>query len=371
MKTIHWLLLLIVVWSCKEKYNSPYHSPAIGNLVVEGFINVGGGPTTFTLTRATSLDSPAIIPQTGAQVSVESQGGASFLLSELGNGQYSINQVPVDLTQQYRLQIITPDGKQYLSDFSAPNVTPPIDSVSWKAATDGVTIYVSTHDPQNSTGYYQWKYEETWEYTSAYETGYEYTGGIIVSRPPSDQVFTCWNSDSSTTISIGTSAALSTDVIYEFPLTQVFYSTDKLVIKYSIQVKQYALSEDWYNWVEKIQKNTEQVGSIFDAQPSEIGGNIHCTSNPDEQVIGFVGCTTETDKRIFIGRFQLPNSPVIYTGYEFCVLDTVKIPLSFVFGNGGSIPVGYTGTGGLLASSTACVDCRLMGGTLTEPPFWQ
>jgi hypothetical protein len=372
MKAIPWLLLLFAVGGCTQKYVSPYHLPATANLVVEGFVNVGNGPTNFTLSRASSLDSPVIIPQTGAQVIVETQGGGSFPLTELGNGNYSFSQIPVDLTQQYRLRITTPDGKEYLSDFAMAKLTPPVDSVSWKLATDGINIYVSSHDPQNNTRYYQWKYEETWKYTSAYPSGYEYKNGAIVSRPDSDDIFTCWKSVISTDISIATSAALNADIIYEFPLTQVLFSSNKLVMKYSILVKQYALTEDWYNWIEKLQKNTERLGSIFDAQPSEIAGNLHCISNPDEQVIGFVGCTSETEERIFISRDQLPGSQVIYSGYESCTLDTLMFTLAETFGNGSNIPVDISGSINTIKYSSAfCVDCRQMGGTVIEPPFWQ
>jgi hypothetical protein len=127
----------------------------------------------------------------------------------------------------------------------------------------------------------------------------------------------------STTISIANTEKLTANVIYQFPLTQIPYNTsDKLIDRYSILVKQYALTRDWYEWNQKIKKNTEQLGSIFDAQPSETGGNIHCVTDPLETVVGFVGCTTETEKRIFIDRTEIPRG-IISTGYEFCVPDTV------------------------------------------------
>ncbi len=372
MKVVPCLLLLFAVGGCTQKYVAPYHLPATGYLVVEGFINLGNGPTNFTLSRASSLDSPVIIPQSGAQVIVETQAGGSFPLTELGNGNYSISQIPVDLTQEYRLWITTPDGKEYLSDFAMAKLTPPVDSVSWKLATDGINIYVSAHDPQNNTRYYQWKYEETWKYTSAYQSGYEYQNGAIVSRPDSDDIFTCWKSVILTGISIATSEALSDDIIYEFPLVQVPFSTNKLVMKYSILVKQYALTKDWYNWIEEVQKNTERLGSIFEAQPSEITGNLHCISNPGEQAIGFVGCTSETEKRIFISRDQIPSSQVIITGYESCTLDTLMFTLAETFGTGSNIPVDISGRiNSIKYSSAFCVDCRQMGGTVIEPPFWQ
>ena len=378
MKAIRWLLLLIIWVACTQKYNSPYHIPvANGPLVVEGYINVGPGPTNITLSRVTSLDSPAIITQAGALISVEMQDGSILPLSELGNGQYAISQIPVNPSEQYRLRIATPDGKAYSSDFSSPIVTPPIDSVSWKLTPEGVNIYVSTHDISNDTGYYRWQYEETWEYTSGYPSSYEYVGGgTVISRPDSDMIFKCWSSFISSDILIGTSATLGSDMIYEFPITPVLFSTQKLVLKYSILVKQYEISQDWFNWDEKIKKNTEQLGSIFDAQPSEISGNLHCISNPDEQVIGFVGCTTETEKRIFIDRStQLPQSQVIFSGYEDCIIDTVAndpIKLASVFQGGSYIPVGCAPPfcAGFLYSTADCVDCRLKGGSVIKPPYW-
>ncbi len=376
MKTIRWFFLLIVWGACTQKYNAPYHLPlSNGPLVVEGYINVGTGPTTITLSRATSLDSPAVITLAGALVSVEMEDGTIIPLSDQGDGQYTISQIPVNLAEQYRLRIGTPDGKAYASDFSSPIVTPTIDSVSWKLASDGVNIYVSTHDISNDTGYYRWQYEETWEYTSGYPSSYEYAGGgMVISRPDSDMIFKCWSSFTSSDILIGTSATLGSDIIYEFPITPVLFSTQKLVLKYSILVKQYEISQDWYNWDMVIKKNTEQLGSIFDAQPSQVSGNIHCISNPEELVIGFIACTTETEKRIFIDRStQLPQSQVILSGYEDCIIDTVSddpTKLAAVFDGGSYIPVGCEPPfcAGFLYSTADCVDCRLKGGTLTKPP---
>ena len=138
-------------------------------------------------------------------------------------------------------------------------------------------------------------------------------------------IYTCWRSDVSTTINIASTEKLSSNVIYEYPVTLVPYNnTNKLIDEYSILVKQTALSQDWYEWVQKVQRNTEQLGSIFDALPSETGGNIHNTADPTEMVIGFIGTSTETEKRIFINRTQIPPT-IVYSGYESCKLDTTGL----------------------------------------------
>ena len=378
MKTIHWLFILILLGGCKDKYNAPVHIPATGYLVEEGFINVGNGPTNIKLSRATGLDSPYVLPEYNAQVSVESENGSSYPLTEQGNGNYSINQVPVDFSQKYRLKINSASGKEYQSDLSVAKITPEIDSLSWKAVSDGVWIYVSTHDPQNKTVYYEWQYDETWQYESAYISAFEYIHDSIVLRPQSDQIYRCWTSHSSTTISIASSVKLNTDVIFETPLTLVpFSSTDKLSSKYSILIKQFALTKEWYEWLQTVRKNTEQLGSIFDAQPSEIRGNIHCVTDPGELVIGFVGCTTETQKRIFISKSEIPQAQV-FSAYRNCQLDTIPndpIVLAQYYGNNNNIPViYYTVMGfirGVIGSDAGCVDCRARGGVTTKPDFWQ
>ena len=56
------------------------------------------------------------------------------------------------------VHILTSNGKEYLSDLSEVKITPPIDSVTGRAGPDMVTIYVSTHDDQKKSIYYQWTF---------------------------------------------------------------------------------------------------------------------------------------------------------------------------------------------------------------------
>jgi Domain of unknown function (DUF4249) len=376
MKMKYCVLLILVLGACTKPYVANIKGQTVGFLVVEGYINVSG-TTTIHMSRSTGLDSPQYIPELGAQLAIQSESGGGIPLTEAGNGIYSVDGLNLDPTQQFRLQILTA-GKEYLSDLSKVNITPPIDSVNWTANTDGVSIFVSTHNDQVQPGYYQWTFNETWQYNSEYFSGLEYQSGALVIRPTSDLIYTCWRSDSSTNIAIANTEKLSANVIYQYPLTQVSFSTtDKMVDEYSILVKQTCLSQDWYEWVQKIQRNTEQLGSIFDAQPSETGGNIHCTSDPTEMVIGFIGTTAETEKRIFIRRSQLP-SVTMFTGYETCLIDTTGLSNSDLmqqFNTGYYIPVGIIyamgAAVGVSSSNPDCVDCRLKGGTLTKPDFWQ
>ena len=363
--------------ACKDKYIPDIHLPASGFLVVEGFINTGIGPTTISLSRTVALDSTAIVSETGAQIEVQSESGASYPLTEQTGGRYIVDQLPIDSGEKYRLHIKTANGKDYLSDLSEVKISPPIDSVNWKAQPDFLSIYVSTHDDRNLSLYYQWNFEETWEYHSAYSSKLEFNSKdcTVLVRPDNDLIYTCWKMNQSTEIFLTTTTRLSSDVVYQFPLLDIsYYSSNRLVSRYSILVKQMVLNKDWYEWKQRLRKNTEQLGSIFDAQPSETRGNIYCTKDASEQVVGFVGCSSITEKRIFIDRTEIPAVHV-YSGYELCQVDTVanaKLPLFYYFGSGYGVPTEpYLHGSIILGSSGGCVDCRNKGGITVKPDFWR
>jgi hypothetical protein len=277
---------------------------------------------------------------------------------------------------RYRIYIQTSNNKEYASDYVNLKTTPSIDSVTWTVENDGIQIYVTTHDPENNTRYYRWNAEETWQYVSAFYSSYMYKNKQMLGRYGDDLIFTCWQSDQTKEIYLGSSARLTNDVIYRQPITFTPVGSGKLMEKYSILVKQYALSQQGYEYWQILEKNTESTGSIFDAQPSELQGNIRCLTNPQEPVIGFVDASSVQQKRIFIvGRFLPFRTPNI--GYEFCQLDTVPntpTDLEITFASNFFLPINPIGSAGIVAytySFKHCVDCREKGGTNIKPDFWQ
>jgi Domain of unknown function (DUF4249) len=378
MKIRTWFWIFIFFWACKSKYMPQINYPATGYLVVEGFINAGNGPTTISLHRTAPLDSISVIPESGAQVEVESEQGASFNLSETGGGNYSIAQIPIDSKQRYRIHIKTTNGKEYQSELASVNIAPPIDTVQWTAGSDTVSINVSTHDATNKNQYYKWSFDETWLYTAPYFSDYRYTPQGLVFRDlaQADSLFNCWDSSSSTSIYLASTENLSSDVIYQYPLQTIsYYTSNRLVNRYSILVKQIVLSKEWYEWEQELKKNTEQLGSIFDAQPSVTGGNITCISDPAERVIGFIGCTSQTESRIFIDRTQLPPNVHVFTGYDSCTIDSIPVKdIDQDFASGAELILYSYGAFGVIkgyiGSKDECVVCDLHGGSNIKPDYW-
>ncbi|HWZ15985.1 MAG TPA: DUF4249 domain-containing protein [Mucilaginibacter sp.] len=389
-----YLLLIGANFGCKKPYLPPIISSPGTYLVVEGVISSGIQSTVIKLNRTVNLSNGVSTnPVRGAVLAVESNQNDSYPLAETSPGTYVSVGIALDNSKKYRLRIKTADNKQYLSDFVAVVNSPPIDSVYYKTSTPGLTIYADTHDPQNNTRYYRWDYQETWIIHSAYDSYFKSNGDTVLFRDlVNDNIYQCWSSDFSNTIVLNSSAKLSKDIITNNPVTFIPVNSEKIWVKYSVMVKQYALSADAYGFWQNLKKNTEQLGSIFDAQPTQLNGNIHSITNPSEPVIGYISAGNISSQRIFITNQQLPNWVAAHTDPN-CQLDTFYyiyyppgsktpvnqvnqylnknhgavnplIPVSAISPPGAPKPIGFT------ASDQGCVDCTLRG-TNKQPAFWK
>ncbi len=375
-------LLLLILLCCKKPYNPPASSTPNSYLVVDGFINSGNDSTVIMLSKTVQLTGKTTYnPVLGATVTVEGeQNGVYNLYDNTNNGHYtSLNNLNLSSSQKYRLRIVN-GNRQYLSDFVEVKPTPPIDSIGFNIQNGNVNVYVNAHDPTNSTRYYRWDYEETWQFHSKYQSGWmlDTTINALVPRPPEQSVYDCFGSDLSSHIVLASTEKLAKDVVYQNSIVQIPLSAEKVETRYSILLKQYAITQDAFNFYQNLQKNTEQLGSIFDAQPSQLSGNIHCLTDPSELVVGYITANNVQTKRIYISHNQIPDVPINYP-YD-CEQDTAKnasvegllidrpvnyIPLQLLFKPGASPPVAI----GFLYSSKECVDCTLRG-TKQAPPWW-
>ncbi|WP_405511090.1 DUF4249 domain-containing protein [Spirosoma sp. KNUC1025] len=284
-------MLVLLVGSCVDPYQPKEITSPDTYLVVNGFFNSEPGTTTtFQLSRSQNLsDTKTPTAETRATITIESAHNAVYSLKEGSAGVYSLSGVTPLSNETYRLHIRTSGGKDYVSDYVPVVATPPIDSVSWRVENEGVAINVNTHDPQNNTHYYRWEFDETWEYNAAYSSSYEYIAATksIISR--TEDIFTCWGNSNSRNIMVSSTARLSQDVVSQYPLISIAGSSVKFQNKYSILVRQYALSQDGYNYYDQLAKITQNIGSLFDPQPSQITGNIHSSTNATDLVLGYFG----------------------------------------------------------------------------------
>jgi hypothetical protein len=379
-----YLLIVTLAVACKKPYSPKVIDSPRSYLIVEGVIS-GNDTTTIKVSRTVGLSSKVVDNPVTANVSIESDNGAKYDLYQSAPGIYKFDNIQLDAAHKYRLHLTTPDNNgEYLSDYVPVKNAPAIDSIGFTATAKGVQIYSNTHDNTNSTRYYRFDYTETWQFHSLYYSDWVSDGTQIVARTPDQDIYTCFKSDNSSTILLGSTAKLTQDLLFQNSVTAIESTSEKIEMKYSILLRQYALTADAYTFWESLKKNTEQLGSIFDAEPTQLAGNIHNVHDNTDIVIGYISAGGVSKKRIFITAEQLP--PTYRTTYPYdCMQDSlwyrnphtfngendvkdvlipmIQIPTS-AFYEGGPSPAGYLG------ASQYCVDCTLRG-SKKIPDFWK
>jgi len=370
-------VLVLFMYTCKQQYLPPVLQSNKNYLVVEGVIINGADSTIIRLSRTSNISDTVLPqPQPGATVVVVGQDSSTYPLIDRGDGTYFSAGLNLDISKQYKLEI-SAGNEKYQSDFVPVKQTPPIDSVGWYQDTSGtVQVYLNTHDPSNNSRYYRWDYQETWNYESSELSEFDWINEQVVIRDSTDKIYDCWSTANSSTIQIASTAKLAQDVVSQQPITAISSYDERLTIKYSILIKQYVLTQDAYNFWQNLQTTTQQLGSLFDAQPGQITGNIHSLTNPAEVVVGYISASSLQQKRIFISRSAIRWYGAPYYSLYGCANQTIP-PDSVDYylpptGNRAWVFIGQVSNSpDYIITPKECGDCREHGGSNIKPPFWQ
>ena len=382
--------LAILLPGCKKPYNPAIVDSANSYLVVEGAINSANDSTVIKLSKTVKISGNVNSDMiSDANVTVESESGGTYTLVSQSDGTYISTGLNLDASKKYRLHITTADNKEYASDYEVVKASPPIDSIGFKTDGGKMQVYVNAHDATANSRYYRWEYEETWKFHARYVSDYIVDLNAVKTdsirfRKPEEQAYYCYHGDKSSTIVLASSAKLAQDVIFQAPITDIPSTSEKIEMRYSILIRQYALTKEAYQFWENLKKNTEQLGSIFDAQPSQLKGNIHNLKDANEPVIGYISITNRQKKRVFIDNAQLPANWATTYPYDCGSVDSAlifnakskkrevktfiveggSIPLEPIYLTGSNLIIGYT------YSTYECSDCKLRG-SIHPPSFWK
>ncbi len=379
--------VLFFMHSCEEPFTPVLDERDVSpTLIVDGYIDVDG-PSKFRIFYSRPINPTGngepVAPGrlgTSVQVSVVSEDGQEYFGTASQTHQvYSVDHPVLDMGTAYFLRLIV-DGKVYESVPSKGLESGEIEAVDFTVDEEGVEIQVSSLDPSHASPYYRWEFEEAWKFSSAVKPNAIIEGGQLVPMTPETDYGTCYQFSNSNNILIGSSGDLSENRIYKAPIQSIAPDSEKLEIRYSILVKQFALSEGAYAFWDLIRKNSEQIGDIFGVMPSEVSGNIANIADPSEKVIGYIEVVRPSEKRIFIDNRAVP--PVWRPDrpfYRNCmVVDTVTVaeapgvfrefpgylPGWFIYANPASPDPTHVNY-----APARCVDCRFKG-QQAKPEFW-
>jgi hypothetical protein len=363
-------LILLFFQGCITEFIPPVYDQK-ELVVVQGLITDQPGPHSVKLSKSLPLGSTdQSEPLSGCYVMISDDQGNHIFLIESAPGEYL---TPADFHgiagRSYTLHIKTSESSGNLSYESIPmemKAVPPIDSVYYEKTViqgssgffrgvDGCNIYLDTHDPENICKYFRWEYSETWVLRLLFSVTNQ----------------KCWISNNSDNINIRNTEAFTESRISRLPVTYISNNTDRLRTRYSILVNQYSLNREEFEYWEKLQKFTDQVGGLYDIIPASVQSNIMCIENPELRVLGFFSVSAKTGKRIYIDdKFEGIIDP-----YADCITDTIygeqNIPgLNETTWTLFDIPGGMTKPRiRILTETRGCADCTVRG-TTVKPPFW-
>jgi Domain of unknown function (DUF4249) len=385
------LLIILMMFSCRKLYNPSVIANSEHFLAVNGIIYTGTAVTSMiALSRSLNIyDSVADRPELNATVSIQTSGGDAYaLIDSAGSGMYQSAALNLDSTLQYRLNILTSDGNKYQSDFVSVKQSPPIDSLTWELAGNPdprtqmqvLNIFVNAHDPNNTTRYYRWDYLQTFKHFATYNTHLGLANGLIYALPLGVSYYTCWSTVPSQNIVVGNSVTLGQDVISHVQVAHILQNDPMMDVGSSFLVRQYPLTKEGYTYWLTVQHNSEALGGLFDLQPDQIKGNLHCITNPSIPVIGFVSASSVQERRIYISNKSLPDwkSDGVDPTHRYACQTESYVPdplnqLVYTYPDTAYAPLQFGSDGFttyLVVAPKVCLDCRYQGGTNIQPLFW-
>lgn len=379
-------LVVMVVTACIEEF-SPQIDETGRYLAINGGLIKGDSVQAVNISLTKSFNEPSYEAISNCQVWVEDKEGNRFDYSETSHGKYTtvIPEEYLRYKSEFRLGVITEDGKQYQSDYEPILESAPVDTVyplidSYQSSSEyfssGYQFYIDLKAIPGGSNNYLWKLQETYEYHSKhfiYGTWYPSNDpdlDTVIFLPPNqkDSLSVCYATNNIAGVYTASTENLTVNEKKKIPLNYISGTEYKLEYKYSLLVKQYALSDAAYEYWEANKTELSESGGLYQTQPSQTKSNIYNIKDPEELVVGFFWASSYTEGRIFVKKF-LGSTDFPYT----CKPDTVNdfesldFPMDWYYLTALRLDPEDTVWA---TTSRACFDCRIMGGELEKPEFW-
>jgi hypothetical protein len=392
------LFLIFTISRCIDPY-FPELEGYESLLVVEGLVTDENSSYTVKLSR--SVQHQDTVPEviSDATIYISDENSKNAYLRNAGNGIYRTDSVEFRgmIGKTYILHIQTTEGDIYESEPYKMEPVSDIDNIyyardqetgnSGTAINDGLRIYLDSRGGTNK--FYRWEYIETWKYKVPNPKRFEYVNETIFVAVNDVKEY-CYKVQKSKEIIIYSVYAGKSDnvegqmVAFIDPL-----KSDRLLLQYSILMKQYSVSEKEYDFWYNMKQINEKGGDIYSLQPFPVISNIRNVNNPDERILGYFQVSSVKEKRRFITFSEIADMNFPYyknlcKRIEKEPKDYPRSPLAtpltwddlyeMYTTSGYSFvePVFKLGTEGLykmVFAKPECANCELTG-IETKPDFW-
>jgi hypothetical protein len=306
--------------NCVESYDFVPAEPG-RYLVVSGVISQTDEENRVVISWSTAFGTNAFVqPVEYALVTLYDEFGNSEILIHEANGSYVhyLNTIRPQTGGSYFIEILLGNKVYKCAPQTMPEPVVP-DSVSIAVGTSynlndlgnevsysNMDVFINT--PINTlsrTSYLRWKVDESWSF------GEISCGPLHISK-------TCYieNNVNDDQIYLFSSEGISGAYLFGKKvvgknITDRFQFLDR----HYINVNQYTLTADAYEYWAKAKKLSYPEGSIFDLPPAALPGNVYNTQDPDELVLGYIEFSAKAVARVYLFKSDL--APFTVTSKEY------------------------------------------------------
>jgi hypothetical protein len=383
IKLLPLVIIFLIMHQCVKPF-MPDTVGDIGTIVIEGVITDKPGMQNVFISRTVDINSKWFDEVTGCIVQVIDDSGNIIEYNEEGNGKYSayFSDNMLKYGRSYMLRVITSSlGEIYESGYETLIPCSKIDSI-WveieenrNIETDpisrGYQVFLNTHGTNDNSVYYRWEMVSTWEYHAKHEpdlvkekrpdSNYG-TVTRIIPQIENDTTRVCWVTEKLGDFYVNSTEALMENSIEKVPLNFISFKAPYAKWGYSLLVKQYAMSQEAYEYYDAIYKMNFDAGGLYEIQPYKIEGNIECVSNEQEQALGFFSASGIVEKRVFI---EPPEDENVYSSScNMYAVNNLDPPITELPAYGKRVD------DKLYTQERQCFNCLHMG-TNKKPDFWK
>ncbi|MFM1933430.1 MAG: hypothetical protein RL360_310 [Bacteroidota bacterium] len=305
----HLLLLfcaLFLLSSCETEIEDFQTQNLSSAIVVYGEISNVDGPYNVRLNYVSAYspyDATQFTgqPITDANVRIVDGNGKETAYYEKSKGYYlSPAGFKGEVGQKYKLRIKLLDGKTIESNFQTITASPTLAEFTYsfkdaaKVENMRFPLTASIKDPKATEDYYFVKRQDFRQFLLTCPPPPAPPAPV----PPCNCV--CWQAPLNTTPYLLDDFLLSGKNL-SLDLGQLPYEdfTDWVV-----QLDVYSISKEAHTYWKRLEDQRKLSGGIFDKVPAQIIGNLKCTNEPSQEVLGFFMVGGLTQKRLQVDRFN-------------------------------------------------------------------
>jgi hypothetical protein len=398
-KSLIIIFIVFVSYTCIDPYSLKLRGYG-SLLVVEGLITDDNTSYSVKLSGTIQEQNEMPLPVSDAKVFLTDDAGNNIPMNITGKGIYKTDSIQFRgiIGRTYILHVIKHNGDEYESEPCLMRPVPEIDSVYFAReqelvnngteTNEGIMIYLDSK-PGSDNQYYRWDFKETWKFKVPNPKKYIYVNDSTI-IPVGVVKEYCWTNRNSNEIIIHSDYSGQADRIEKEPIFFIASGkSNRLLLQYSILVRQYSISKKEYDFWNSMKQVNESSGDIFAKQPFSVKSNIRNINDPEEQVLGYfqVSAVKQKRKNIPFSEILEMNMPFYHYPCERIEMAPKDYPWpalappltwddiynmytssDYSFVEPKYVP-GTSELQKLVFTMPACANCELSG-TMTKPDFW-